>query len=246
MGLSVTVLGSSGTYAGPDNACSGFLVRSATTTVMLDAGPGTFSNLHRHVDPSSIDAIVISHSHPDHWLDLPVLRNALKYVLRVSGVPVYSTAETLGMADRICSDGIGTTLVPHVVTDGSEITIGDLAFRCSRTDHPVETLGMRVDHGGRSLGYSADTGPGWSFAELGGGPLDLALSEATYVEGSDDATPVHMSARQSGELARVAKVQRLVVTHVLPTGSVADAVAEASDAYGAPVEPAEVHRTFQV
>ena len=246
MGLTVTVLGSSGTCSGVDNDCSGFLVRSATTTVMLDAGPGTFANLQRHVHPSQLDALLISHSHPDHWLDLPMIRNALRYVFRVDGVPLYTTQETLDFAHEVSSeDGLGSTFVPQVISDGSEVRIGDLTVRCSRTDHPVETLAVRIDHDGRSFAYTSDTGPAWSLAELGTG-IDLAISEATYLEGSEEATPVHLSALQAGKLARAAGVGRLVISHVLPTGSPAATAAEAGDAYGAPVEVAEPHRTFDV
>lgn len=242
--LTVTVLGSSGTYAGPDGACSGYLVRSDGATVMMDAGPGTLANLQRHVEPSTLDAVVLSHSHPDHWLELPVLRNALKYVLGCHGVDLYTTAETLELAEALTHRELTPTFRPHVITDGSEFTVGDQRWRCSRTDHPVETLALRVDAGGRSLAYTADTGPGWSLAELG--PVDLAISEATFLHGSPEQNPVHLSAREAGQLARAAGVRRLVITHVLPTGSVADSVAEASDAYGAPVDVATLHRTFDV
>jgi ribonuclease BN (tRNA processing enzyme) len=244
--LTVTVLGSSGTCSGVDNDCSGFLVRSDTTTLMLDAGPGTFSNLQRHVDPAQLDAVVVTHSHPDHWLDLPMMRNALRYVFRLDGVPLYTTRQTLDFAEQVSSeDGLGSTFEPHVLTDGCEVRIGDLHLRCSRTDHPVETLAVRIDHEGRSFAYTADTGPGWSLAQLGEG-IDLAISEATYLDGAGDATPVHLSARQAGTLAREAGVGRLVISHVLPTGSPAAAAVEAADAYGAPVEVAEPHRTFDV
>ena len=101
MSLTVTVLGSSGTYAGVDGACTGFLVRSAGATVMMDAGPGTLANLQRHVRPDQLDAVVLSHCHPDHWLELPVLRNALKYVLAHHGVQLFCTVETLDMADAL-------------------------------------------------------------------------------------------------------------------------------------------------
>lgn len=245
MGLTVTVLGSGGTYAGVGNACSGFLLRTDTTTVMLDAGPGSFPNLQRHVDPRDLDAVVVSHSHPDHCLDLPVMRNALKYVLGVDGLPLYTTAATLEVADSLASEGVGTTFASTAIADGAEFTVGDLRVRCSRTDHPVETLAVRVDHGDRTFAYTADTGPGWTLAELGAG-VDLAISEATFLEGSENAVPVHLSARQAGEAARAAGVERLVITHVLPTGSVEDAVAEAMDAYGAPVDAALPHRTFDV
>jgi ribonuclease BN (tRNA processing enzyme) len=254
MALTLTVLGSSGTYAGAGNACSGYLIRSGGLSVLVDAGPGTLANLQRHIPVTDIDAIVVSHVHPDHWLELPVLRNALHYVHRTTGVPLHTTDEVLDAADGLTLGGISATFVPTVIKDGSDFRIGPLRFRTSRTDHPPETLAVRVDDGDSSLAYTADTGPEWSVSELGP-DLDVVLSEATFLderredEGDDGRPaprPVHLSALQAGRLARDAGARRLLVTHVLPTGSVDDAVAEASDAFGARAEPAEVNRTYEV
>jgi ribonuclease BN (tRNA processing enzyme) len=246
MGLSVTVLGCSGTYAGAGGACSGYLLRAEGVTVLLDAGPGTLANLQDHVRPDELDAVVVTHSHPDHWAEVPVLRNALTYVLHRGGVPLLTTAETLGMVEAASHGRVGSAFVPRVITDGSELSIGPLSVRCSRTDHPPETLAVRVDHDGRSFAYTADTGPGWSLAELGPG-IDLAISEATFLErDSDPGRPVHLTAAEAGAAARGAGVGRLLVTHVLPLGSVDEAVAEATDAYGAPVGAARIHDTHEV
>jgi ribonuclease BN (tRNA processing enzyme) len=242
--LNLTVLGSSGTYAGVDQACTGFLVRSAGATVMMDAGPGTLANLQRHVAPTALDAVVLSHSHVDHWLELPVIRHALKYVLGRVGVELFATAETLELAEQLTGGKLSDTFRPTLISDGATFSIGDQQWRCSRTDHPVETMGLRIDAAGRSLGFTADTGPGWSIGELG--PVDVALSEATFLHDDPDRHEVHLSARQAGELARQGGARSLVITHVLPTGSVDAAVAEASDAYGAPVDVATLHRTFDV
>lgn len=244
--LAVTVIGCAGTFSGPDNACSGYLVRGGGTTVLLDAGPGTLASLQHHVRPTELDAVVVSHSHPDHWGDVPVMRNALHYVLGHHGVPLYSTAETLGFVESVFPDGIGAAFRPEVIIDGSEISIGALRVRCSRTAHPPETLGLRVDFDGRSIAYSADTGPAWSLGELGR-EIDLGICEATWLASDGfEVDDLHMSAEQAGRLARADRVERLVVTHVPPTGSVDLVVAEASAAYGSPVEPARIHHTFVV
>ena len=242
--LAVTVLGCSGTYSGPGNACSGYLVRGGGTTVLLDVGPGVLASLQQHVSPTALDAIVVSHSHPDHWGDVPIMRNALHYVLGHRGIPLFTTEETLGLIDGVFPDGLGDAFDASVITDGADFTVGSLRLRCSRTAHPPETLATRVDLGDRSIAYSSDTGPAWSFAELGA-DIDLAICEATWLRSDGfEVDDLHMTAEQAGRLAREAGVGRLVITHVPPTGSVALAVAEASDAYGAPVDPVRIHHTY--
>ncbi|MFM7063486.1 MAG: MBL fold metallo-hydrolase [Actinomycetes bacterium] len=243
MTLSLTVLGCSGTYAAPGGACSGYLVRSESTSVLVDCGPGTLANLQEHVSLQDLDAVVVTHEHPDHWLELPVMRNALKYGVGRTGVPLYTTAGTLRLGEPF---GLVGTFTSATVADGDAVEVGDLSFRFSRTDHPVETLAVRIDAGGRSLGYSSDTGPGWSCEALDDGQgLDLLVAEATFRHG-DGNDPVHLTARQAGEQARGAHARRLVVTHLTPGSDRAGAVAEAADAYGAAVEAAQVHATYAV
>ena len=103
---------------------------------------------------------------------------------------------------------------------------------------------MRIDGAGRSLGYSADSGPGWGLSELGEG-LDLALCEATYLSDREGSLP-HMSARQAGHSARTAGAARLVVTHLWPRTDRRAAEAEAAAAFGGPVTVAAVGDRYQV
>ena len=188
---------------------------------------------------------MLSHSHPDHWLELPVLRNALKYVLSCHGLDVYATAETLELAEQLTGSRLAPTFRPHVIADGAEFTIGDQRWRCSRTDHPVETLGLSVDADGRSLGYTADTGPG----VVAGRARAASTSDSARRRSCTtrpNAIPVHLSASRPVRWPGRPGSRHLVITHVLPTGSPSDVRAEASDAYGAPVDVATLHRTFDV
>src|ERR1700722_14911647 len=66
----LTVLGCDGSWPGPGGAGSGYLVQAGGTTLLLDAGPGPFAALQGWIDPAGIAAVVLSHSHPDHWSDL--------------------------------------------------------------------------------------------------------------------------------------------------------------------------------
>ncbi len=240
MGLSVTVLGCSGSYPGPGNACSGYLVRGGGATLWLDAGSGTLSNLQRHVGLADVDAVVLSHEHPDHWGDIEGYRVACAYVIGRSDVPVYAPA---GLRRHLFSD-FEPAFAWHDVAAGDRLEIGPLNLCFSRTDHPPETLAVRVDVDGRSLAYSADTGPGWSFEALGSG-IDLALCESTYLA-EHEGKGGHLSARQAASMARQAQVGRLLLTHLWPTIDPEQARHEAEDAYGAPVELARMHEEYEV
>ncbi|MBW3557426.1 MAG: MBL fold metallo-hydrolase [Actinobacteria bacterium] len=239
MGLSLTVLGCSGSYPGAGRACSGYLVRSDTTTIWLDAGSGTLANLQRHVELAAVDAVVLSHEHPDHWVDITGYYVACKHYLNRASVPVYAPA---GVREAVYYRD--EPLEWHTVTDRDQRRIGDLALTFSRTDHGNETLAVRVDAGGRSLGYSADSGPGWSLEALGPG-LDLALCEATYLEDMEGRGQ-HMSARQAGVTGRAAGARRLVLTHLQPGTDPEASRAEATNAFGSAVEVAEEHAVYEL
>ena len=244
MSFTLTVLGSSGGYAAPGNACSGYLVEGDGFRLLMECGPGSLANLQEHVRLTDVDAIIASHMHPDHWIELPVLRNALRYILHRTGVPVYVTEETRSQAVPLCGGEDDPTFLWHTVAAGDELEIGPFRVRTSRTDHPPETLAIRLDHGDRSLAFSADTGPGWSFAELGTG-ITLALSEATVLEENRELVAgLHLTAHEAGHGAQRSEVERLLLTHQTPGSDLERFRAEAADAYGAPVLVASPGATF--
>ena len=246
MGLSVTVLGCSGSYSAPGLACTGYLVESDAARVWLDAGPGTLANLQRHRTLAEIDAVVITHEHPDHWLDLSMAYVACRYFLDRGPLPVHGTAGTHALARALAG---GQDLAPAIdwrlITDGDRVVIGDQQWRFSRTDHPVETLAPRVDSGGRSFAFSADTGEDWSFGLLGG-DIDLALCEATFLHRDLVAPSPHLSALQAGAMAADAGVKRLLLTHLAPGSDAAAFRREASGAFGSPVGSVDVDRRYEV
>lgn len=242
--LSLTVLGCSGSYASPDCPCSGYLVEGAGQRVVLDLGPGTLGNLQRHISLTDLDAVVLTHSHPDHWVDLAGLRTALKYTYDREGLPVYGTAETRELARSLCS-GLEPTFDWHVTGDGFSFGVGPLAFTLATTNHYVETTAVRVDDPttGRSLAYSADTGPGWSFSALGAS-TDLALCEATYATDDECGEVLHLSAAGAAAMARAANVGQLLLTHLYPTTDVEQVRRLGSETFGAPISIAQTNERY--
>jgi ribonuclease BN (tRNA processing enzyme) len=236
--MRLLVLGCDGSWTGPGGAGSGYLVSAGGTRILLDAGPGTFANLQRWIDPATIDAVVISHHHPDHWTDLYPLITHDRFVLEGRRVPLFAAAALAEATDLARAPEVEW----HAVTSGDTVEIGTLACTFRRTEHTFETLAVRVEGSGRALGYSADSGPEWPLTELGT-DLDLALCEATYTA-DFEGTAQHMSGRQAGAQAKKAGAKRLVITHRWPTIAAQAVAAEARDAFGMPVEQAAIGEEF--
>ncbi len=246
--ITLTVLGCDGSHAGAGGAGSGYLVRSwSTGTVLwLDAGPGTFANLQRFVDPRRLDAVIVTHEHVDHCSDVLALATAARWTwpTRRDPIPVLAPA---GVRARLKPGGAGDedgVLDWREIGDGDGARIGDLRVTFSRTDHGPVTLAVRVESDAGTLGYSADSGPGWSLGALGA-DLDLALCEATYTR-EHEGTVDHMSGSQAGATARQAGVRRLVLTHRWPTIAAGAVRAEAEETFGRSVDQAVVGTGFSL
>lgn len=232
------MLGCDGSWPGPGGAGSGYLVRAGNTAVVLDLGPGTFARLQQHLDPSQVSAVVLTHAHPDHWTDVDVFATWLGYGpgagmrVRVLAPPGLRARSHYAQAPWIGWEELAPSLV---------CTIGALTARFVATDHGTPTLAVGLAHGGATLAYSADSGPGWSVEELG--PAETFLCEATYTAAREGAL-LHLSGRQAGAMARAAGVRQLILTHRWPTVSAAEVRHEAEQAFGGPVAQAEAGAVF--
>ena len=232
----LTVLGCDGSWPGPGGAGSGYVVEAGATAVLLDAGPGTFARLQAWVDPSRIGTIFISHEHPDHWTDLESFATWTGYgpgrarhgnggpALRVLAPPGVRRWSHYGDASWVDWQDLAPSMV---------LPIGELEARFVATDHGPPTLAVLLAHGGSTLAYSADTGPGWSVEELGDS-IGTFLCEATFTQ-EHEGSLQHLSGRQAGAMAQAAGVERLILTHRWPTVSAEAVAAEATRAFGQPV-----------
>jgi len=242
--MDLIVLGCSGSYgAAAGGACSGYLVRAGDTNVWMDCGNGSFANLQQHTTIDDVDAVVISHEHPDHCVDIYGLHVLLRYGLERDGMPVYAPE---GLEARLGAlvGGWGGTFEWNVVGDGDRATVGDLDLRFSRTDHPPPTYAVEASGDGKRMIYTSDTGPGWSVDAFEPG-ADLVLSEATYQHDTKPA-PLHLSAREAGVAAREARARRLMITHLWPRLDPVPSVEESSEAFGQSVTLAAPHLVTKV
>jgi len=235
--MDLTVLGCSAACPVAGNPASGYLLHHEGTRIWCDAGSGTFLALLDAVDPDDLDAVVISHIHTDHCIDLFALYGYLEHGPGSGGpVPVFvpeRAAEHLAAFARAGADHrFRQVLAFSEVGDGATARIGSIEMRFATAAHPVPALTVRFEAGGRSLVYSGDTGPGGGLEALSVG-ADVLLCEATLQgPGADRDYPYHLTADEAGEIAAGAAADRLILTHIGPTLDTRRSVAEAAGSYG--------------
>jgi ribonuclease BN (tRNA processing enzyme) len=241
--VELTVLGSSGTWPAAGGATCGYLVGHEGSHIWLDAGTGTFANLQRYIQVRDIAAIVITHGHPDHFVDVVPAFYARHYGgLGDAHLPFYSPEGfTNALSLLVSEDGRDVMAEAYAFTtlrDGDRFQIGPFDIRAFEMQHVgVNALGYRIEAGGAVFAYTGDTGPGDAVVELARG-ADVLMAEASYQD-SSNLLPFHMSARQAAEHAKTAGVGRLLLTHLLPTLDPEVSLAEARSAFDGPVEIAE-------
>jgi ribonuclease BN (tRNA processing enzyme) len=262
--MQLIVLGCSGSGPGPDSPAAGYLVRVGDAALTLDMGNGTFGALQRHLDPFDLDAALFSHLHPDHCADFSSLVVSRRYHpfppydVTERRLPVYAPA---GAPDRFvaayaatAAERTGTDLSAAfdfvALADGATASVAGVTVEARAVDHLVETFALRLEHEGRSIVYSGDTGPCAALVELARG-ADVLLCEATWPHTgiwADGEPPpgVHLSGRQAGEHATKAGVGTLLLTHVASWYDREAILAEARAAFDGPVELVEADREYPV
>jgi ribonuclease BN (tRNA processing enzyme) len=250
----VTILGSSSSIPRPHRACSCYLIHGPGNAIALDLGSGAFSNLRSVVHAEQLDAVVVSHMHPDHFLDLIPLRYALRYGPRSNDrrVPVFlppgGEAVLRHMVAAFDAESTGDYLSEvydiRTYDPAARLTVAGATLRFAATAHYVPTFAIRCELAGAALTYSADSAPEPRISTLAR-DADLFLCEATLAPGEvEDHGRGHMTAREAGALARAAGVRRLVLTHYGSQTSEAELIAEAGAAFDGELAVADDRLAF--
>jgi ribonuclease BN (tRNA processing enzyme) len=237
--MRIHVLGSSGAYPRPDNPSSGFLLEGPAGRVWLDAGNGSFAVLQRLTAFTELDALLLSHLHADHCLDIYPLYYALRFTRGQAWgserrLPVYAPPRARETLARLLATDDAETFARVMdfreIDEGTVVDRADLRFTFLRTQHPIHTLAVRAEAPGGVLTYSADTGPGTDLARFAAGS-DLLLCEATY-QNARMGAPIHLSAEQAAQTAVRAGARELALTHIWPDADPEVSLAEARAAAG--------------
>ncbi len=238
--MRLTVLGCAGSFPGPESACSAYLVEADGFRLLLDFGSGALSALQRYASLKSVDAIVLSHLHCDHMMDAATYVVVRRYAPEgaLPPIPVYAPAgapERIAAAYSLDEGPLDDVYTFYALQPGS-FPIGPFHVVVDRVMHPVETYGVRIEHGGKVLAYSGDTAPCDALLRLAHN-ADVFLCEASYLDGVDNPPGLHLTGREAGEMATKAGVGSLLLTHLVAAwGSESETYANAAEAFAGPVE----------
>jgi ribonuclease BN (tRNA processing enzyme) len=236
-GMKITVLGGCGAWPAAGRACSGYLVEHDSFRLLVDPGYATLPRLLQVTTAEQVDAVIISHGHPDHCADLhPLLRARTLRDDPAPPLPVHTVPE--GVTKVLALDRPGMlddAYRVHEFAPGDRLSIGPFDIATWLLPHFVPNAGMRLTAGGRTLAYTGDTGPSPDVVDLAR-DVDLFLAEATFAdEVPADSARFLSSARQAGENAARANVEQLLLTHLMPGSDPSTAHAAARRVYGGKV-----------
>jgi len=237
-GLNLDIVGAGPAFTDRLGAAgAAYLVRSDDTAILLDLGQGAFPRLASLLDPAALDAILISHLHPDHFIDLVSLRHYLRWG---PGAPrrarVLAPAGLDGRLDALHAEpgfSAGALDVERVVPGVTRI--GSMAVAAANVTHSTESYGFRVSRSvGPGLVYSGDCGQAEDLDPLIQ-PGDALLCEVSFGPGPVPPDTAHLDGPGIGALATRTSAGQVLLTHLLMGFDEKETVASVRAGYAGPV-----------
>lgn len=234
--MELTVIGHWGGYPKVGEASTGYLLEHEGFKLLLDCGSAVLSQLQQYIKPSQLDAVIISHYHPDHVADIGVLQHALLIDKYLEGyeknLPIYGHQEDEIGFQSLTYKNI-TTGIPYKADE--VLHIGPFQISFIRTIHPVPCYAMRISANGKSLIFTADTAYFLDLVGFSKG-ADLLLCESNYYKNMKNVAVNHMTSQQAGKLANLAQVKSLILTHLPHFGDHQQLLQEAREEFPADIK----------
>jgi ribonuclease BN (tRNA processing enzyme) len=216
--MKLTVLGGAGAWPPAGGACSGYLIEHAGFRLLVDPGYATLPRMLGLTAAETVDAVLVSHGHPDHVADLnPLLRARALRDEPAPSLPTYALPGALRAVMALDRPGMLDEAIDlRELSPGAAFEVGPFHVESRLLPHSLPNVGVRLTANGRSMTYTGDAGPTDDLVALASG-TDLLLAEATYV----DHVPADLigtlnSALDVGSQAQRAGVKRLLLTHLDP------------------------------
>lgn len=229
--MKLTVLGNNGPFPAAGGACSGYLLQSGSTSIMIDCGNGTLSNLQKVIGIDKLDAIILTHLHSDHISDMHVLKYAIQIKRKHGSIDsllkVFAPPEPAQEFARLDEKD---AFILEPIFENTKLEIGDMRLSFTQMKHPYLDYAVSVECGGKRFVFSGDASWTDSIIDFAGKAdllmLDAGLLEKDYIEGA-----AHMTAAQCGMVAASAGAKGLLLTHFWPEYDINELLAEARANY---------------
>ncbi|WHY02035.1 MBL fold metallo-hydrolase [Neobacillus sp. DY30] len=229
--MKLTTIGFWGGYPKQNGASSGYILEHDEFKLLIDCGSGVLAKMQNIIQPEELDAVLISHYHPDHIADIGVLQHA-RLIQGFLGksfptLPIYGHSldqvEFAKLTYKEITKGIAYS--PNDV-----LTVGPFQVTFLKTDHPVSCYAMRIDVNGKSIVYTADSSFKEEFIDFTKG-ADLLLCECNFYQHQNGKSAGHMNSTDAGRFASRAGVKQLILTHLPHYGDLSKLISEAGEEY---------------
>jgi ribonuclease BN (tRNA processing enzyme) len=213
-----TILGYQSPFPGPGGATPGYLLEVADQHILIDCGSGVVSQLGKYLLPWKLDAVLLSHLHHDHTVDIPILHYALliakKLKERIQPLPVYLPSHPSELANRIMHE----EYIQSIFIDGvPELQLAGITIRYLQTEHEIACFAMEISNEKKSIIYTADTGPETDWSRFKKSP-DLLIVEGTFLEKNvPSGKRGHLTVGEAAGLAERLSAKKCIITHLSPT-----------------------------
>ena len=245
--MRLTVIGFWGGFPAAGEASSGYFLEHEGYKLLLDCGSGVLSKLQSFVSPNELDAVLLTHSHPDHTADIGVLQHAL-LIEHMSGgkekcLPIYTHSDDAVFIDTLQYKSYTKW---EQVEEDATVQIGPFVINAMRTKHSVPCFAYRIEAGGRVFGFTGDTAFKETFASFFHG-AHVLLSECNFYKGMEIAERAgHLTSEHAALIAREANAQRLILTHLPHFGNVHQLKEEAAEYFGGEIELAKTGLSIEI
>jgi ribonuclease BN (tRNA processing enzyme) len=237
--MELTVIGAGPAYTDRPGALgSAYLLSHGDAAILLDLGQGAFPALAARIEPSTLAAVVITHLHPDHFIDLIPLRHYLRYEFDPPRrLTVHAPA---GLSDRIdalhgASGFFAASLDVVTLAPGTR-RIGPFEIEAVRVTHTDDSHAVRVtaDDGAGALVYSGDCGRAADLVPIVRSG-DTLLTEVSFGPGPVPVPGLHLDGASIAELARKTRPGRILLTHLQMGYDPAETLASVAGGFEGPL-----------
>jgi ribonuclease BN (tRNA processing enzyme) len=213
---------------------------------LVDCGSGVVAAVQNYTELKDIDAVIISHYHPDHVADIGVLQHAAMVGMQLKEwevpLPIYAHDRDAQGFSALSYKGVTEG---RAVQASDTLELGPFRVTFCETDHPVYCLAMRFTNGHKTVVFTADTAWKDELVDFSQN-ADLLVAESNLYEKYLGIIQGHMSGSQAGQLATLASAKQLLLTHLPQYGELFEILAEAKKTYGGDVSFAEIGKNYQL